>query len=252
MTSRVNGTLKVVNPKGIRHVVGGNQPATSPLNSLNAFATNSTNGAATWNCEARAGLANALQTGKLDRVRVHALLIVAGCLWVSAVCAHGEEFVYLRKTTNGTHFPRYEVLNYRPSFLSSDVIRVPAKDVRGVDQLGTNTRELPNHYVAPVPFSGRCPQFEVHRLQPGVSYLQSIGGGGSSPLAREMATPKAAGQKMQAPPASAPVNTARPRKATVESSRRPFGWPAYDNPLERHPSRNGPPPVNPLDRPAGR
>lgn len=171
-------------------------------------------------------------------MKTHALLLFAGPLWLLVGGARADEFVYLRKTTTSTQFPRYEVMNFRPSVPSENIIKVPAKDVKGLDQLATGKRDLPNHYVAPVPFSGRWPQFEVHRLEPGVSYMQSIGGGGGVPLARELAprqaapSPVAKANVAPSQPRQAP-NAASPRNTTATVSRRPFGWPVYDNPLER-------------------
>lgn len=177
--------------------------------------------------------------GKLRHMKARvSLLIFAGLALALVADTRADDYVYLRTTTTSTTFPRYEVLTYRPSFLNDDIIRVPAKDVRGLEQLGTDKRDLPNHYVAPVPFSGSCPRFEVHRLQPGVSYMQSIGGGGGFPLAREIAASRPAALPVARASTPRPQSTSTPaivsrQAVTAAPSHRPFGWPPYDNPLER-------------------
>ncbi len=125
--------------------------------------------------------------------------LIAGVLASGLACrAQGEDFVYLRKTTMSDFMPRYEVLASRPSSLNDKIIRVPLKDVEGLEKLKTKEGTFPNHYVSRTSPSVLPERYGVHVLQPGVSYMQSIGGGAGAPLyVKPKATPAPEAGKWQ-------------------------------------------------------
>ena len=141
-------------------------------------------------------LATAGNASKREGMNARAFLIVTLCAGALAGVARGEDCVYLRNTTGSKIAPRYEVLSNKPLFPNADVIRVPAKDVAGLEKLTANDGARPNYYVARTSPSVLPDRYEVRILQPGVSYLQSVGGGGgAAPVAK--ATPAPAPGKWQ-------------------------------------------------------
>lgn len=155
--------------------------------------------------------------------------------------AHSEETVYL-KPVGSRIFNRYELLSSRPLFPDKDVISVPACRVEGLQQVTALEKSGNTIYVVPRWPGSQPPRFEIYPLPPGVSYMQSIGGGvgrggGYSSVSQTPAptpTPKPQ-RSVSAPAVLPPSQPAQVRPPSV--SRRPFGWPTYANPLEQRPRR---------------
>lgn len=115
-------------------------------------------------------------------MKVPALLTLAMLACAMPWPARGEDFVYLRQTGSAS-MPRYEVLTHRPLAPRDDVIQVPAKDVANLDKAAGN------YYVVRTSASGVPARYAVRVLPPGVSYMQSIGGGYGGGNASPKATP---------------------------------------------------------------
>lgn len=152
-----------------------------------------------------------------------------------------DDYVYLRRVGSERQSPpRFELLKDRPLFMPEDVVRVCARDVEGLERHRAEARSVGTTYVVRTSPSVLPDRYEVRTLPPGVSYMQSIGAGGgiaSVPLARAFAASRGAAlpvARAGTPPQSTSTPGTAHRQNTVStSSRRPFGWPPYDNPLER-------------------
>lgn len=162
---------------------------------------------------------------------------------ISFASVHAEEFVYLKPISGGSSSPRrYEVVPNRVYFHGDGVLRVPVGDIDGYEKGRGLTKSGFTCYVTSASRGSLPARFQFHTLPPGVSYMQSIGGA----VGQERA---AASVPETPPPTSTPTPTPRPAGSgyifrpgsTLSRSKaqavRPFGWPAYRNPLERRPYR---------------
>lgn len=163
-------------------------------------------------------------------------LVLVLVLSASMVCA--EDRVFLRKISGSAGPERYELLDHRPIVRSPAVLEVPVHEIEGwasVENLKASGRTV---YISK---NASWSRFEVRSLAPGVSYMQSIGMGGGprTPISGG----KPAGSMFRASGmggTSSSANSVAARStppATAKVKKRPFGWPAYDNPLERPPYR---------------
>ncbi len=109
-------------------------------------------------------------------------------LWLCAfaVTAGAEDVVYLRRISgDNAAQPRY-VVTRRPPVARNDVISVPAKDVEGLAKV---TAEDSSSYIVRTSPSVLPGRYAVRQFTPGVSYMQSMGGG-SPYVAPRSPTPK--------------------------------------------------------------
>lgn len=156
-------------------------------------------------------------------------------LVVAFTSAFAEEFVYLKPIGSPCMADRFELLDSRPHFLDRDILQVRRWDVNGLEKVPDLLRSGEVIYLVKTSFGSLPARYEVRSHSRSVSYLQSIGGGAPSHSHPRAPLPAAA---------TAPIRAATPRLPAVPSqapsrpqSKRPFGWPPYDNPLERRPYR---------------
>lgn len=178
-------------------------------------------------------------------MKLAAFLALSALLAAVAPAARGEDTVYLRRIGSELE-GRFEVLTHRPFSSSPDVIDVPVRDVSGWEEYAEGMRSGGTVYVVRTSPSSLPDRYAVRALSPGISYLRSIGGGGSFPMLppkrvpvlKGLATPGPFIAKVSRPASSSAPSVSGPTKGQPEStptprSNRPFGWPPYQNPLER-------------------
>ena len=153
--------------------------------------------------------------------------------FATGLTAVAEDTLYLKRIGISAGPERFELLDYRPLVLDSDTIELRSSDIEGCEKVDEIKRAGRTLYLSKNAWSHR---YEVHSIAPGVSYMQSIGAGGGprAPVRHET---------RPAWPFPSPKRTSvqqTPRSITKSGTsafpavkKRPFGWPAYNNPLER-------------------
>lgn len=157
-------------------------------------------------------------------------LIILGGIPSSTRADACDGYVYLRRVGSALD-SRFELLKERPRFESRDIVRVPAQSVDHLEEARFETGTV---YVVRTGPSILGDRFEVRTRSRGVGYLQSIGGGAGGRRCSSL-VPFA----LSPPRPQRISDCARDSRSTAHPATfsRPFGWPPYDNPLERRPHR---------------